>query len=287
MSENTSDIKFSLEIFPPKTPAQEEQLWRSVDAFCNLKPEYISITCGAFGSVHGNDLTRTVALKIMKKKATPAAHLTCLGKTKQETSDIVKDYKKQGVNRVIALRGDIPQTPHIKKNTGAHTLRYARELVEIITAIGDFHISVAAYPEGHPEANSMTQDLLYLKEKMEAGAHCAITQFFFDPEIFLRFRDKAVSYGISKPIIPGILPILNIEKVCKFAEKCKIDVPNYLLRMYQGVSPHTLDHKLLAMNVLSHQLTRLIAEGVRMFHFYTLNETAINTHICRWLKEAF
>lgn len=259
----------------------------AVDAFCELEPEYISITCGAFGSEQGDDLTRTIALKIMKKKTTPAAHLTCIGKTKARAKQLVIDYKKRSVRHIVALRGDMPATAHFSTKPGSSSLQYARELVEIIAAVGDFHISVAAYPEVHPEAQSAEKDLLYLKEKLHAGAHCAITQFFFDPEIFLRFRDRALAVGITKPIIPGILPILNINKVRKFAQKCNIAVPHYLLRMYEGVPLHSVDHKLLAMNVLSHQITKLIAEGVTMFHFYTLNEIAINTHICRWLKEAF
>ena len=280
-------IRFSLEIFPPYDSAKEERHWMAVDRFCKLNPEYISITSGAFGSNRGDELTRAVALKVLAKGATPATHITCLGKTKETAMRLAQDYKRQGVSRVVALRGDMPTDPQVRESIGANSLKHARQLVEILAHIGGFHISVAAYPETHPEARSPQQDMVHLNEKLSAGADCAITQFFFDPEVFLRFRDKAMDFGINKPIIPGIIPILNLEKVIKFAQKCNVEVPDYLHRMYQGIPRGSLDDKLLAMNVLSHQITRLISEGVDMFHFYTLNEVVINTHICRWLKEAF
>lgn len=283
-----SAIQFSLEIFPPYgQPNKEKRYWKAIDTFCQLNPEYISITSGAFGSGRGDELTRTTSMEILAKGATPAVHITCLGKAKAEANQLIQNYKQQGIKRVIALRGDMPTDPRIRASLDPNSLSYAYQLVNLLVQIEGFHISVAAYPEKHPEANSAKQDLIHLKEKLAAGAHCAITQFFFDPEIFLRFRDKAAHIGINKPIIPGILPIFNFDKVVGFAKKCNVEVPDYLHRMYENVERGSLDDKLLAMNILSHQITRLISEGVEKFHLYTLNEMVINAHIARWLQEAF
>jgi len=283
-----SAIQFSLEIFPPYAqPAKEKRYWKAIDTFCQLKPAYISITSGAFGSGRGDELTLATSMEILTKGATPAVHITCLGKTEADAYRLIQDYKQQGIKRVIALRGDIPTAPRVRACIGPDSLSHAYQLVNLLVQIGGFHISVAAYPEKHPEASSAKQDLVHLKEKLAAGAHCAITQFFFDPETFLRFRDKAVHIGINKPIIPGILPIFNFEKAISFAKKCNVEVPDYLYRMYQNVERGSLDDKLLAMNILSHQITRLISEGVDKFHLYTLNEMVINSHIARWLQEAF
>lgn len=284
-----SAIRLSLEIFPPNPtlPAKEKRYWEAIETFCQLKPEYISITSGAFGSGRGDELTLATALKILAKGATPAVHITCLGKSEETARQLIEDYKRRGIKRAVALRGDMPADPRVRASLDPQSLSHACQLVALLAQVKGFHISVAAYPETHPEASSAKQDLIYLKEKLAAGADCAITQFFFDPEIFFRFRDKAVQIGINKPIIPGILPIFNFDKVLDFAKKCHVEVPGYLYRMYQNVERGSLDDKLLAMNILSHQITRLISEGVDRFHLYTLNETVINSHIARWLQEAF
>ncbi len=283
-----SAIQFSLEIFPPYgQPTREKRYWKAIDTFCQLGPEYISITSGAFGSGRGDKLTLVTSKEILAKGATPAVHITCLGKTEAAAYRLIQDYKEQGITRVVALRGDMPTAPEVRACLDPNSLSYAYQLVKLLVQIGGFHISVAAYPEKHPEASSAQQDLIHLKEKLAIGADCAITQFFFDPEIFLRFRDKAAHIGIDKPIIPGILPIFNFDKVVGFAKKCNVEVPDYLCRMYQNVDRGSLDDKLLAMNILSHQITRLISEGVDRFHLYTLNERLINSHIARWLQEAF
>ena len=165
-------------------------------------------------------------------------------------------------------------------------MKHAVELVALLHEMGGFDISVAAHPETHPEAKSAQQDLYYLKEKLDAGAERSITQFFLDPEVYLRFRDRAMAIGIHKPIVPGLLPILNLERILPFAEKCGTNVPKFLLKMFDKSKQQDLDRKLLAMNILTHQLTKLLDEGVESFHFYTLNETLLNSHICTWIDQA-
>lgn len=282
-------IEFSLEVFPPKDDSKSaEKHWAAIDAFCELKPKFISITCGALGNTP--ILNTDIANKIQDKGGTPAIHFTALGKTPELVRQMAEEYKESNFTNIIALRGDYPIDGSPEMITQAKKpgkLQYARELVEILTEVGDFDVSVASYPEKHPEAKSLDDDIAYLKEKLDAGANRSITQFFFDPEIFLRFRDRVAKAGIDKPVVPGILPILNIDKVAEFGKKCDVQVPQFLLRMYEDVPRNSIDHKVLAMNILSHQITRLLAEGVRYFHFYTLDDTMLNTHICKWLKEGF
>lgn len=282
--EQPRNIDYSLEIFPPRDPQKMEQHWRAVEVFCDLKPTFISVTCGAFGNAPS--LTKETSLRVRALGGQPAVHLTCLGKNRNQMRAEILDYKHHDLMRVVALRGDYPRAERPKEQA-TEQLRYAVDLVHLLVDLGAFDISVAAYPEVHPEAPSPRQDLHHLKEKLDAGAARAITQFFFDPDVFLRFRDQAAAIGITKAIIPGILPILNITKVCTFAEKCQISIPPFLLRMYEQTTDNPLEQKLLAMNVLSHQVTKLMAEGINRFHFYTLNETLLNVHICRWLQEAF
>ena len=287
--QSNGGIGYSLEIFPPRDPDKQLHHWQAVAAFSQLNPSFISVTCGAFGGE--TTMTKEVALRLQSMGVEPAVHFTCMGKSEAEVREIIQDYKKCNFKYLIALRGDYPMNSskeslnQLKNKPG--TLQYAYQLVEILADIGGFDVTVAAYPEGHPESKSLDQDIQYLKVKLDAGAERAITQFFFDPDVFLRFRDRAAKLGITKPIIPGILPILNIDKVTRFAGKCKVDVPQFLLNMYEGVPRQSADHKILAMNILSHQITRLITEGVDFFHFYTLNEIPLNTHICRWLKAGF
>ena len=191
-----SAIQFSLEIFPPYgQPTREKRYWKAIDTFCQLRPEYISITSGAFGSGRGDKLTLATSKEILAKGATPAVHITCLGKTEAEVCRLIQDYKQQGITRVIALRGDMPTAPALRASITPNSLSYAHQLVSLLVQIGGFHISVAAYPEKHPEASSAKQDLIHLKEKLAIGADCAITQFFFDPEIFLRFRSEERRVG--------------------------------------------------------------------------------------------
>lgn len=283
-------INFSLEIFPPKLGGKNTSAhWDAIESFCRLNPACISVTCGAFGN--DENFTKDIAIKVRDMGVNPVAHLTCLNKTQSELEEEVTAYKDNQINSIIALRGDYPIDGNpedlAKAKAAPGKLHHAYQLIDILTRIGGFDITAASYPEKHPEAQSLQEDIYHLKAKLDAGAKRSITQFFFDPDTFLNFREQATKAGINKPIIPGILPILNINKAVTFAEKCGVNLPDFLLRMYKDVPPNSIDHKILAMNILSHQITRLLSEGVTFFHFYTLNDIMLSTHICKWLKEAF
>jgi methylenetetrahydrofolate reductase (NADPH) len=281
-------VRFSLELFPPRTEAGTERLLETVDAYTNFRPSYLTVTFGAGGSGETADYTRRIVSSVSSRTNLPvAAHITFANRSKKDIDAIMDSFWRDGVRHVVALRGDMlaqgePFRPHPEG--------YATTL-EFIAALRahypDLTISVAGYPETHPESPTVDFDIEHLKRKIDAGADQVLTQFFFDPEVFLRWRDKVAAYGVTKPLVPGLLPIHNFPKMLSFAKKCNTNVPSFLHHMFINVDPASLDHKLLAMNVLSHQITRLIEAGVRDFHFYTLNETLLTRHICQWLRAAF
>jgi len=279
MSKNK--INFSLEVFPPKGDHAVDYLSELVDELIGFNPSFVSVTCGAGGS--SIKKTNNIAIELAKKTNCPiSAHLTCIDLSKEEINKIAKDYWNNGVKHIVALRGDLPiEKKSEKKNRYLH----ASDLIEDLKKIADFEISVAGYPETHFEAKSSQEDLDFLKKKVEVGADRVLTQFFFDPDIFLRFRDKAIKKGIKVPIIPGLMPILNFEKIKSFAEKSFIKVPKFLTKLFKNVDDKSIDHKLLAMNMLSYQITKLEKEGVNSFHFYTLNKSFLIKNICKWIKE--
>lgn len=287
-----SDINFSLEVFPPKTESGLEQLLRIVDAYAELKPSTITVTFGTGGAdtvVYSRDVIRRIASRV---SIPIAAHLTCAGRTRAEVQSILEDFYTDGVRHIVALRGDMLQQ-NAQPNGAAyrpHTDGYATT-PEFIAAIRAFDssikISVAGYPETHPESPTMAFDLDHLKRKVDAGADNILTQFFFDPDVFLRWRDHVVAHGIQATITPGLLPVISFPKLQNFAKKCNASIPPFLYAMFEGVDPDSIDHKLLAMNVLSHQITRLIEHGVKDFHFYTLNDTLLTRHICTWIRAGF
>lgn len=287
-----SDIDFSLEVFPPKTEQGLEQLMRIVDAYAGLKPSTITVTFGTGGADTAN-YSRDVICRIASKVSIPiAAHLTCAGRTRAEVKTILEDFYAQGVRHIVALRGDMLQQ-NAQPNGAAyrpHPEGYATT-PEFIASIRAFDpsvkISVAGYPETHPESPTLRFDLDHLKRKVEAGANNVLSQFFFDPDIFLRWRDQVAAHGIQATVTPGLLPILSFPKLQGFAKKCNASIPSFLYAMFEGVDPDSIDHKLLAMNVLSHQITRLIEHGVKDFHFYTLNDTLLTRHICTWIRAGF
>lgn len=275
---------FSLEIFPPKTEAAIQSLQESLKELAPLGPKFVTVTYGAGGTT--KDKTRqTVQHLIDNYKFPVAVHLTAVGAPRGEVLEIADEYWRAGVKRLVVIRGDMPDggkyAPH------PDGFPYALDLVEGLMKQHEWDITVAAYAEGHPEAPSLGFDMENLRRKLDAGAARAVTQFFFDPELYLRFRDRAVKAGISKPIIPGLLPVLNFAKTKSFAARCGAPIPNFLAQIFEGLEPTELNHKLFAMNILSHQITRLTAEGVDHFHFYTLNETLLTRHICRWLQLGF
>ncbi len=283
-----TDIHFSLEVFPPKTPGGLENLLATVDAYMACRPSYITVTFGAGGAQDMVDYSREVIRRIAERSNLPvAAHLTCAGRSKAEVNSILDGFWADGVRHIVALRGDIlnQSGPYQPVADGyPFTYDFIAAIKQRFPAMG---VSVAGYPEMHPESPSLAFDLDHLKRKVDAGADAVLTQFFFDPEVFLRWRDQVAQHDIKAAIIPGLLPILNFKKAVNFAKRCNANVPDFLHAMFHDVDPESVDHKLLAMNVLSHQITRLIEHGVRDFHFYTLNDTLLTRHLCTWMRAGF
>lgn len=273
---DSDPISISFEFFPPKTPEMEKSLWDAILKLEKLSPEFVSVTYGAGGSTR--ERTHNTVKKILKETSlTPAAHLTCVGASKQEIDDIAKNYWDMGVKHIVALRGDLPEGMEIKQD-GYH---YASDLVEGLKKVADFEISVACYPECHPEARSPEEDLTYLKKKIDAGANKAISQFFFDAETFLRFRDKAQKIGIDAPIIPGILPITNYSQTVKFAKMCGTCIPGWIDKLFSDADKNYTN--LISAIVATEQCRILRSEGVEHFHFYTLNRAELTASICKIL----
>jgi methylenetetrahydrofolate reductase (NADPH) len=276
-----SNLAVSFEFFPPRTAKMEETLWESFALLSQLHPKFVSVTYGAGGSTR--ERTHEIVAQIHAKTGLhAAAHLTCIGHTKQEIEDIVKAYWNVGVRHVVALRGDMPG------NAGKYVptpggYEYANDLVTGLKKIAPFEVSVAGYPETHPEAINAQLDLLHLKAKVDAGADRVITQFFMNPEKFLGFRDRCVAAGISVPIVPGILPITNFAKMVEFSEKCGTRIPGWMVQLFEGLDDHPRTRELVAATVASEQCRVLHEEGVRDFHFYTLNRADLTLAICHML----
>lgn len=270
------DIDVSFEFFPPQTPTMEETLWKSVERLAPLKPKYMSVTYGANSGER--DRTHSVVKRIQSETGVPTApHLTCVDANEAELRAIAKDYWDSGIKRIVALRGDLP------KGMDKPDL-YASDLVSILKDVADFDISVAAYPEKHPDAPNDQFDLLNLKRKVEAGANEAITQFFFDTSVFLRFRDRAAAAGIDADIVPGILPVTNYQTLVRFAGMTNVHVPGWLHKMYDGLEQDDqATRNLLGANIAMDMVKVLAKEGVKHFHFYTLNRSELSFAICHML----
>ena len=274
-------INVSFEFFPPADAAMEATLWRSVERLAPLRPHFVSVTYGADGSTR----TRTHQVVSLIQRETPLAgapHLTCIGASRGEVLDIARQYWAQGIRHIVALRGDPPQgSEHYVPHPDGFA--YAADLVAGLRAVADFDISVAAYPETHPEAPSAGFDLDNLKRKLDAGASRAITQFFFDPQHFLRFRDRCAAAGIRAPIVPGILPITRFAQVRRFAERCGAQIPPWLAERFAGLEDDPDTRRLIAASVAIEQVTLLERHGVCDFHFYTLNRAELTYAICHAL----
>lgn len=270
--------RVSFEFFPPKNPQMEGQLWTTVKALEPLLPQYVSVTYGAGGSTR--DATfETVRRIAAQTHLRPAAHLTCVGHGRKDIAQLLERYWEAGVRHIIALRGDQPA------GSGSATppdgLAYAADLVAFIKTVADFEISVAAYPETHPQAQSADADLDNLKRKLDAGASRAITQYFFDSTAFLKFLERARRAGISAPIIPGILPVTNFAQVVRFSAMCGTSVPDWLSELFEGLDDDQDTRKLMAAMVATEQCRALQSEGITDFHFYTLNRADLTLGICR------
>lgn len=275
------DAEVSFEFFPPKTEKMEEQLWQSIEALAPLGPRFVSVTYGAGGSTR--ERTHNTVARIARETGIPAAaHLTCVAASKAEIADVAHAYWEAGVRHIVALRGDPPEqgSPFVPHPQGYAN---AAELVAGLKQLHDFEISVAAYPEIHPDAISPQADMDNLKRKIDAGATRAITQFFFSPETYFRFVDAARAAGIEAEILPGIMPVTNFNGVRKMAAMCNTDVPDWMERLFAGLDDHPGARQLIAATLAAELCRKLYAGGVRNFHFYTLNRAELSYAICHLL----
>jgi methylenetetrahydrofolate reductase (NADPH) len=276
------EITVSFEFFPPKTERMEEALWTSIRRLEPLAPEFVSVTYGAGGSTR--ERTHSTVARIVKETALhPAAHLTCVGATREEVDEVVRGYWDAGVRRIVALRGDPAAGVGARYEPHPGGYESTADLVRGIKAIGAFDVSVSAYPEKHPESATVASDLDTLKAKIDAGADRAITQFFFDNAHFLRYLEAARKHGIWAPIVPGIVPIHNFKQVSAFATRTGATVPAWLARRYDGLDDDPATMHLVAAAVAAEQVLDLVDEGIRQFHFYTLNRADLVYAICHLL----
>lgn len=275
LAEVQGQINVSFEFFPPRTSEMEQTLWNSIDRLSSLKPKFVSVTYGANSGER--DRTHSIIKGVKDRTGLEAApHLTCIDATPDELRTIARDYWNNGIRHIVALRGDLPP------GSGKPEM-YASDLVTLLKEVADFDISVAAYPEVHPEAKSAQADLLNLKRKVDAGANRAITQFFFDVESYLRFRDRCVSAGIDVEIIPGILPVSNFKQAKKFADMTNVRIPAWMAQMFDGLDDDAETRKLVGANIAMDMVKILSREGVKDFHFYTLNRAEMSYAICHTL----
>jgi methylenetetrahydrofolate reductase (NADPH) len=275
------DLSISFEFFPPTGPKSEARLWQTLEKLAPLNPDFVSVTYGAGGTTQ--DRTFDTVKRIHDELSIPAAsHLTVVGATRKEITLLLQDYKAAGITHILALRGDPPEgqgrfKPH------PNGFEDSISLIEHISKMNSFEISVAAYPETHPRALSPQADIDYLKRKMDAGATRAISQFFFDADAFLRFRDKTAAAGITIPILPGILPVTNYKRVAGFAKACGASIPPWFHSIFDGLDDNPKLRELVAVTVASELALQLKNEGVKDFHIYTLNKWESTEAICNVL----
>ncbi|MGQ3676557.1 methylenetetrahydrofolate reductase [NAD(P)H] [Xanthobacter sp. TB0139] len=275
-------VSVSFEFFPPKTETMEQTLWNSIRRLEPLQPEFVSVTYGAGGSTRERT-HNTVARIARETTLKPAAHLTCVAASREEVDEVIRAYKAAGINHIVALRGDPITgvgTPYVPHPQG---YAYADDLVKGIKAIGDFEISVSAYPEKHPESSTLEADIGHLKAKVEAGASRAITQFFFENDVYFRYLDKVRAQGVDIPVVPGLLPVTNFKQVASFAARTGASVPGWLAQRFEGLENDPETRKLIAAAVAAEQVMDLVDRGVTEIHFYTLNRADLVYAICHLL----
>lgn len=273
-------LAVSFEFFPPRTEEMEAQLWRSIARLAPLNPAFVSVTYGAGGSTR--ERTHATIKRILEEThLKPAAHLTCVGSSRESIGEIVSDYLKSGVRHIVALRGDMPEPGPYSQIDGGY--KSTPELIRGIRDIWPFEISVSAYPEKHPDSPSVEHDYALLKAKIDAGATRAITQFVYDTDVVLRFADRAYREGIRVPIVPGIMPATNFKGVVRMAKRCGANIPEGLARKFQGLDGDLETRKLIAATVAAEQVERLRRHGFDAFHFYTLNQADLTFAICHLL----
>ncbi len=274
--------RVSFEFFPPKTEALETQLWESIRKLEPLQPSFVSVTYGAGGSTR--DRTHRIVTRILKEtKLRPAAHLTCVAASRAEIDSVLRDYRRAGVRHVVALRGDPPGgvgLPYLQHPQGYAN---AAELVEAAARIGGFEISVAVHPEKHPASPSYEHEIDNFKKKLDLGATRGITQFFFDPDVFLHFRDRLARAGVYAPVLPGIMPVTNVKGLQKMASACGASIPRWMIRLFDGLDGDAETRRLVAAVTTAQLCARLAAEGVQDLHFYTLNRADLALATCHIL----
>ena len=273
----------SFEFFPPGDDATARQLWDAVRRLAPLQPDFVSVTYGADGSTRAR--THDCVLRILREtNLRVAPHLTCVGASEEEVLGIAQDYWRHGIRHMVALRGDLPNggagADAAAANADRPGFRHASDLVRGLASTAPFEISVAAYPEGHPESGGVEADLDNLKRKIDAGARRAITQFFFDSDVFLRYRDRCSAAGIDIDIVPGILPITRFPQLMSFAQRCGASVPGWLRRRFEGLDGDPETRRMIAAHVAIEQVHRLQDHGIGEFHFYTLNRAELTYAIC-------
>lgn len=278
---NNRELNVSFEFFPPKTAEMEEKLWAAISDLKNLKPSFVSVTYGAGGSTRERT-HQTIKRIIEETDLKPASHLTCVAASKDEIHEVLRNYWKIGVRHIVALRGDMPaSSPNYQLRKDGY--QYANELVAGIKKIGDFEISVAGYPEKHPEAKSFDQDIDNLKRKVDAGATRIITQFFFDADAYFSFVEKCRARGINVPIVPGILPVTNVKQAKHFAKMCGAKIPEWMDHIFENLDEKQETRHLIA-GIVATELCRILHNGgVNDFHFYTLNRADLTAAICHVL----
>ncbi len=271
------EMSVSFEFFPPSDDVMTRQLWEAVQRLAPLQPRFVSITYGADGSTRAR--THECVLRLLRETDLRVApHLTCVGASRDEIHAIAQDYWRNGVRHMVALRGDRPSVTDA--GAGAAAFPYASDLVRELKTVANFDISVAAYPEGHPESGGIDADVENFKRKIDAGANRAITQFFFDTDVFLRYRDRCRAAGMHIEIVPGILPITRFPQLVRFASRCGTSVPDWLRRRFDGLDDDADTRRMIAAHIAIEQVQRLQAEGVKEFHFYTLNRAELTYAIC-------
>jgi methylenetetrahydrofolate reductase (NADPH) len=278
----TRPVKVSFEFFPPKTAEMEASLWSAIERLAPLRPNFVSVTYGAGGSTRERT-HNTVSRIVSETSLKPAAHLTCVAATKAEVDEVVQSYWDAGIRHIVALRGDPVAGPGTRYEAHPGGYHQTCDLVAGIRRLGDFEVSVSAYPEKHPEAASLDADIDALKAKVECGATRAITQFFFDNDHYLRFLDRVRARGIDIPIVPGILPVQNFKQAASFATRTGASVPDWLAARFEGLENDIETRKLIAAAVAAEQVLDLVDRGVSEFHFYTMNRADLVFAVCHLL----
>jgi methylenetetrahydrofolate reductase (NADPH) len=279
LSRSGSPIRVSFEFFPPKTEEMEATLWEAVERLAPLHPSFVSVTYGAGGSTRARTHA-TVARIARDTDLKPAAHLTCVGASRAEIDAVVSDYRDAGVRHIVALRGDSPGGVDAPYSAPPDGYQRTEDLIGAIKRIGDFEVSVSAYPERHPQSPTLLHDVEALKRKVDAGADRAITQFFFDNSVYFRFLDVAAAAGIDIPIVPGIVPVQNFKQTANFARRAGASLPRWLAERFEGLEDDPTTRRLVAAAVCAEQVIDLIDRGVTQLHFYTMNRADLVFAIC-------